>query len=50
MIDRFGEFPSDVVWQEGEYLGIDFRDEPEDIVRIVEPVLPAIRGGPEPTA
>ena len=45
MIDRFGEFPSDVVWQEGEYLGIDFRDEPEDIVRIVEPALPAIRGG-----
>ena len=48
MIDRFGEFPSDVVWQEGEYLGIDFRDEPEDIVRIVEPALPAIRGGYDP--
>ncbi|MEM7224642.1 MAG: PilZ domain-containing protein [Pseudomonadota bacterium] len=50
MIDRFGEFPSDVVWQEGEYLGINFRDEPEDIVRIVEPALPAIRGGTEPSA
>lgn len=42
-IERFGDFPSDVVWKKGEVLGISFRDDPEDIVQIFGLALPALR-------
>lgn len=42
-IERFGEFPSDVVWKDGEFLGISFRDDPEDIVQIFGEALPNAR-------
>ncbi len=44
-IERFGEFPGDVIWREGEFLGIKFRDDPEDIVQIFGSAVPAMRRG-----
>ncbi len=41
--ERFGVFPCDVVWKEGDFLGISFRDDPEDIIQIFGDALPAIR-------
>jgi hypothetical protein len=42
-VERFGVFPCDVVWKEGDFLGISFRDDPEDIIQIFGDALPAIR-------
>ena len=42
-VERFGEFPSNVIWKEGNFLGISFRDDPEDIIQIFGDALPAIR-------
>lgn len=42
-IERFGEFPSDVVWKDADLLGISFRDDPEDIVQIFGEALPGAR-------
>lgn len=42
-IERFGEFPSDVVWKDGKILGISFHDDPEDVVDILSQYLPALR-------
>ena len=43
-IDRFGEFPGDVIWREEDLLGIRFRDDPEDIIQIFGSAVPALRG------
>lgn len=42
-IERFGEFPSDVVWKDGKILGISFHDDPEDVAHILSQYLPALR-------
>lgn len=42
-IERFGEFPSDVVWNDGEVLGISFHDDPEDVAHVLAESLPALR-------
>jgi hypothetical protein len=42
-IDRFGEFPGDVVWQYGDFIGIRFRDDPADIAEIFGDAAPALR-------
>ena len=42
-IERFGEFPSDVVWNDGEILGISFHDDPEDVAHVLAATLPALR-------
>jgi hypothetical protein len=42
-IERFGEFPGDVIWREKDLLGIRFRDDPEDIIQIFGAAVPALR-------
>ncbi len=42
-VERFGEFPSNVIWKEGKFLGISFRNDPEDIIQIFGDALPTIR-------
>ena len=42
-IERFGEFPSDVVWKDGKIMGISFHDDPEDVAHILSQYLPALR-------
>jgi len=42
-IERFGEFPADVVWRDGDYLGIKFHDDPDDIARIFGDAVPILR-------
>jgi hypothetical protein len=42
-IERFGEFPGDVIWREADFLGIKFRDDPEDIAQIFGVAVPALR-------
>ena len=44
-IERFGEFPGDVIWREENLLGIRFRDDPEDIIQIFGSAVPSMRGG-----
>jgi hypothetical protein len=44
-IERFGEFPADVVWQKGDFIGIKFRDDPADIAQIFGDALPILRNG-----
>ena len=44
-IERFGEFPGDVIWREADFLGIRFRDDPEDIAQVFGVAVPALRGG-----
>lgn len=43
MIDRFGELPGEAVWQDGDFLGISFKDDPEDIAQILGGLLPSLR-------
>jgi hypothetical protein len=45
-IERFGEFPGDVIWREDDFLGIKFRDDPEDITQIFGVAVPALRRRP----
>ncbi len=44
-VERYGEFPGEVVWQDGPILGISFDDDPEDVAQIfgsaLEPPRPA---------
>ncbi len=42
-IERFGEFPADVIWRDGDYLGIKFHDDPDDIARIFGDAVPILR-------
>ena len=42
-IERFGEFTCDVVWRDGDSLGITFRNDPEDVIRIFGAAVPALR-------
>lgn len=42
-IERFGEFTCDVIWRDGDSLGITFRNDPEDIIRIFGAAVPALR-------
>ncbi len=44
-ISRFGEFPGDVIWREDSFLGIRFRDDPDDIIQIFGNAVPAMRRG-----
>ncbi len=42
-IERFGEFPADVIWRDGDNLGIKFHDDPDDIARIFGDAVPILR-------
>lgn len=42
-IERFGQFPADVIWRDGDYLGIKFHDDPDDIARIFGDAVPILR-------
>ncbi|MFQ6017532.1 MAG: PilZ domain-containing protein [Kiloniellaceae bacterium] len=46
-IDRFGEFSCEIVWQDGEYMGLNFLDEPQKIGEIIGRSLPEIRKNSE---
>lgn len=41
-IERFGEFAAKLIYQDGEILGVQFQDTPEDILRILGDALPAL--------
>jgi hypothetical protein len=40
MIYRFGEFPTEVVWQQDTDLGVTFIEDPDEIERIIGHILP----------
>jgi hypothetical protein len=42
-IDRFGEFSCEIVWREGNYLGLKFLDDPQTIEETVGQAVPQIR-------
>jgi hypothetical protein len=42
-IDRFGEFSCEIVWREGNYLGLKFLDVPQTIEETVGQAVPQIR-------
>lgn len=44
-VERYGEFPGEVVWQEGQILGISFNDDPEDVAQIFGSALESPRPG-----
>lgn len=42
-IDRFGDFAAKVIWQDEGYLGVEFQDKPEQIVRAFGEAVPVLR-------
>ncbi len=40
-VDRIGDLPGDVVWQEGAMIGISFRDSPSVVAQRIKPALEA---------
>ncbi len=38
-VDRIGDLPGEVVWQEGAMIGISFRESPSVVARRIEPAL-----------
>ena len=40
-VDRIGDLPGEVVWQEGAMIGISFRDSPSVVAQRIEPALEA---------
>ena len=40
MIYRFGEFPTEVVWEQDKDLGVTFIEDPDEIERIIGHILP----------
>ncbi len=48
-VERFGDFPGVVAWQDGAYIGLQFLIEPSEVIRRVAETLPRSRIDPDGT-